>query len=114
MGRLQKQFTTKVSLASLKKQYGELWAEAYLEIAPLTIKALPELRGMKVDKSQGEELNSEQMDSILPMLKKAFIGGKVVLNGKLVDAEADDMDDLPLQGMNAVITAAVGEPDPKA
>lgn len=113
MGRLQKQFTTKVSLATLAKQYGEAWKEAYLEIAPLTIKALPELRGMKVDK-ESKELNSEQMDSILPMLKKAFIGGKVVLDGKLVAAEADDMDDLPLQGMNAVITAAVGDPDPKS
>lgn len=113
MGRLQKQFTTKVSLSSLAKQYGDQWKEAYLEIAPLTIKALPELRGMKVDK-ESKELNSEQMDSILPMLKKAFIGGKVVLDGKLVAAEADDMDDLPLQGMNAVITAAVGDPDPKS
>lgn len=113
MGRLQKQFTTKVSLGSLAKQYGEKWNEAYLTIAPLTIKALPELRGMKVDKDS-KELNQEQMDSILPMLKKAFVEGQVVLNDELVPAEVDDLDDIPLQGMNAVITAAVGDPDPKS
>lgn len=113
MGRLQNQFKTKVSLEGLAKQYGELWREAYIEVAPLTIKALPELRGMKVDK-ENTELNAEQMDSILPMLKKAFVGGKVVVGEELVDAQADDMDDLPLQAMNAVITAAVGDPDPKS
>lgn len=112
MGRLQKQFTTRVSLDTLAKQYGELWREAYLDVAPLTIKALPELRGMKVDKDSSE-LTQEQMDGIMPMIKKAFVGGKVVLNNELVDAEVDDLDDLPLVGMNAVITAAVGDTDPK-
>jgi len=113
MGRLQNQFKTRVSLKALAKQYGEAWNDAYLDIAPLTIKALPELRGMNVDKDS-KELTQEQMDGILPMLKKAFIGGKVVLDSNLVDAEVDDMDDIPLQGMNAVITAAVGDPDPKS
>lgn len=113
MGRLQKQFEKQVSLNGLAKQYGEAWNEAYLVIAPLTVKALPELRGMKVDKDS-KELNKEQMDSILPMIKKSFVRGKVVLDGKLVDAEVDDLDDIPLQGMNAVITAAVGDPDPKS
>lgn len=113
MGRLQKQFETQVSLASLAKQYGEAWNEAYLVIAPLTVKALPELRSMKVDKDNAE-LTQEQMDSILPMIKKGFVRGKVVLDGELVDAQVDDLDDIPLVGMNAVITAAVGDPDPKS
>lgn len=113
MGRLQNQFKTKVSLGVLAKQYGEKWNEAYLEIAPLTVKALPELRAMKVEKDS-DELTQEQMDSILPMIKKAFVGGKVVLGDELVDAQVEDLDDIPLIGMNAVITAAVGDPDPKS
>ena len=47
------------------------------------------------------------------MVKKGFVGGKIVFNGELVDAEADDLDDLPVSAASQVIVAAVGATDPK-
>ena len=41
------------------------------------------------------------------------MGGKIVFNGELVDAEADDLDDLPVSAASQVIVAAVGATDPK-
>lgn len=115
MGRLANQFKTRVSLEAagrLDTVNGDKWKEAYVEILPLTVKALPELGQLGVTKDQAN-LNNDQLASIVPLLKKSFIGGKVVVDGELVDAEADDLEDLPLEVSNAIIAAAMGQPDPK-
>lgn len=118
MGRLQKDFTTKVSLAVLAEGYGELWKQAYVEVAPLTIKALPALRKMNITGGKGveglEDLADEDVAKVTTMLQSAFIGGKVVLGGELVEAEAADLEDLPMEALNDIISAATGKLDPKS
>lgn len=116
MGRLAQQFKTRVSLegaGKLDTENAELWKQAYIEVEPLTVKALPELSGMGVNKDQAQ-LDSKQLASILPVLKKSFVGGQVVVDGQLVEAEADDLEDLPLEVTNGIISAAMGQPDPKS
>jgi hypothetical protein len=116
MGRLAQQFKTRISLEAAGKldtKNAELWKEAYVDIEPLTVKALPELSTMGVSKEQGQ-LNSDQLSSILPLLKKSFVGGQVVIDGQLVEAQADDLEDLPLEVTNGIISAAMGQPDPKS
>lgn len=113
MGRLSQQFATKVSLAMLADKYGKLWKDAYIEIAPLTMKQLPELRNFQGEASADGELTDDQTAQLLPMVKKGFVGGKIVFNDELVDAEADDLDDLPVSAASQVIVAAVGATDPK-
>lgn len=115
MGRLAEQFKTTVTLEILAAQYGKEWEDAYIDVAPLTVKALPAFKGMKLKKGAKdlEEMNDEQLATITKMLKMSFVGGKVVLNGELVDAEAEDLEDLPFEAMNLVIEGALGKPDPK-
>lgn len=116
MGRLAKQFKTRVSLAAagkLDKANASLWEEAYVDMAPLTVKALPQLGGLGVSQDQ-TEVSGEQLANLLPLLKQAFLWGKVVVDGELVDATADDLEDLPLEITNAIISVAMGQPDPKS
>lgn len=116
MGRLQNDFKTRISLKAMAENYGELWADAYIEVAPLTVKALPALRKMNVsgDAKDLDDLEDKDVSQVITMVKTAFISGKIVYKGKLVDAEPDDIEDLPMEVMNDVITAATGKVDPKA
>lgn len=115
MGRLAEQFKTTITLEVLAEQFGEAWKDAYINVAPLTVKALPAFKGMKLKKGAKdlEEMDDAQLESIVKMLKLSFVDGKVVLDGKLVDAEATDLEDLPFEAMNLVIEGALGKPDPK-
>lgn len=115
MGRLAQQFKTRISLEAAGKldtANAELWKEAWVDIEPLTVKALPELSSLGVNKDQAQ-LDSKQLANILPLLKKSFVGGQVVVDGALVEAQPDDLEDLPLEVTNGIISAAMGQPDPK-
>jgi hypothetical protein len=116
MGRLANQFITRISLEAIARsdtKNAGLWQAAYIEVAPLTAKALPELSNLSLQSDQ-DNLNGEQIAKLLPVVKQAFIGGKVAIDGELVDAEADDIDDFPLEVSNLIISAVMGQPDPKS
>lgn len=116
MSRLKQNFSTTVSLAPLADQYGELWKKAYIVIAPLTVKALPKLRSLNIKDGATdlEDLENDDIEKVVAMVKASFESGKVVLNDELVEAEADDLDDLPMSVMNDIITASTGKIDPKS
>ncbi len=88
---------------------GEEWKDCYIEFQPFSPKDLITIDQMDTtDASKGIQAMSE----MITLLESHFIGGKGYTGSGLADIEATDLQELPLEALQACIKAANGAVSP--
>lgn len=109
MGRLN--FRKKVSLAGLDDGWTD---DHYIETNNFKFKDLAKLNKLGLKEDDTSSITEENMQGIVDVLKEKFVAGKVLVEGKTVDATAEDYDDLPPDTITQLLNAAMGKLDPKS
>lgn len=109
MGRLN--FRKKISLEGLDDGWTE---DHYIETNNFKFKDLAKLNKLGIKQDDTSSITEENMQGIVNVLKEKFVSGKVLVEGKTVDATADDYDDLPPNTITEILNGAMGKLDPKA
>lgn len=84
---------------------GAEWAECFIDFRPFSIREVTTISDLKADDPNATR-------KILDLLKTRFEGGKGY-NGQLVDLEADDIEDLPVEVLSRAVSFLIALPDPK-
>jgi hypothetical protein len=80
---------------------GDGWDQCYINYSPITIGDAKKFRSLSPD-------DPESLDKGIALLKDLFLDGKGLSGGKLVDFQAEDIEQLPLTVINKSIELMVG------
>ncbi len=83
------------------KGLGDEWKNCSMSYRPFDYDSLKQIIHMK-------EEDQESVGILIEMLKERFIKGTVIVNGQPVAMEKDDIDMLPMEELNGLITDASG------
>lgn len=96
--------------------FGPDWAECYIDFTPITyteankLSALRDVDAKKLNDTEREKLANDT----ITMLKDHFVAGRGFAGDEgVVDLEADDLTELPVEIMTKAIVVLRGELDPK-
>lgn len=95
--------------------FGEDWQDCFIEFTPITYKEANELANL--GETNAENLSNEQREKLakqtLQLLKDHFISGKGYTEAGVVELEADDIEQMPVEIIGKAIGQLRGEIDPK-